>query len=186
MARCGKSFPHAFNVGKFLKVTYQSQHDLRTHHVCDRARSTCGPPLASYAEQSVKLYSLSVSRARPDVFVVAGTSPYAFLHDRRMQRSSMRDQWQVEMKDGLATQCVRRFGLPPRTEEKEGENGKKGKRRWEAEMQVTACKLSESNGRDVSFLNHVENYNRVEPFDPVDRFLFKRFSLPVRYSGRSF
>ena len=128
-----------------------SQHDLRTHHVCNRSRSACGAPLASYSEQGVKLYSLTVSRSRPEVFVVAGTSPYAFLHDRRMVRRSMQEEWGQTMKSDVMTQCVRRFGLPP--EEEVPREQEKRQRRWDAELQITACKLSESNGRDVRLLH---------------------------------
>lgn len=72
--------------------------------------TSCGPPLVDY--DGLSLYSLSVSKLRPHLFVVAGTAPYAFLHDRRMLRKPMQRDWGIEANaDGL-TQCVRRFGVP--------------------------------------------------------------------------
>lgn len=58
-------------------------HDLRTEHDC--LRRECGPPLLEYPDLS--LYSLSISKARPHLFVVAGTTRHAFL---RMQLHSYR------------------------------------------------------------------------------------------------
>ncbi|TNY21267.1 WD repeat-containing protein [Rhodotorula diobovata] len=97
------------------------QHDLRTHHVCRRNRfdesdeSSCPPPLASYGP-GLSLYSLTVSKLRPHLFVVAGTSPYAYLHDRRMLRAPMQRDWHLPASalssSSSLTQCVRRFGLP--------------------------------------------------------------------------
>lgn len=59
------------------------QHDLRMHHVCRKSRFDkssdvkCPPPLAEYP--GLSLYSLTISKLRPHLFVVAGQSPYAFL-----------------------------------------------------------------------------------------------------------
>jgi len=41
--------------------------------------ASCGPPLVEY--DGLSLYSLSVSKLRPHLFVVAGTAPYAFLRE---------------------------------------------------------------------------------------------------------
>ncbi|GAA5977776.1 hypothetical protein JCM10908_005092 [Rhodotorula pacifica] len=94
------------------------QHDTRVHHTCRTSRfqasgeADCPPPLASYP--SLSLYSLSLSLLRPHLFVVAGTSQYAYLHDRRMIRQASAD-WSLPTSlarsDDL-TVCVRRFGVP--------------------------------------------------------------------------
>ena len=42
--------------------------------------------------------------------MVAGTSPYAFLHDRRMIPRTMKEQWGVPLSPTQLTQCVRKFG----------------------------------------------------------------------------
>ncbi|GAA5874469.1 hypothetical protein JCM8547_007370 [Rhodosporidiobolus lusitaniae] len=98
------------------------QHDLRTHHVCRSTRfgrqpdAKCPPPLAAYP--GLSLYSLTISKLRPHLFVVAGTSPYAFLHDRRMlPPSSFRTAWGSSTplpspSSTSLTSCVRRFGVP--------------------------------------------------------------------------
>ncbi len=113
------------------------QHDLRTTHTCrspgQRSGAGCGPALASYP--GLTLYSLSCSSARPWLFVVAGTNPYAFLHDRRMVRHEVRRDWGLELEPDGLTQCVRRFGLP---------EGTRGSR------QVVSTKLGKGNGgRDL-------------------------------------
>lgn len=103
------------------------QHDTRQHHQCrtsrfqDPADAGCPPPLASYP--SLSLYSLSLSLLRPHLFVVAGTSSYAFLHDRRMLRKAATD-WQISSTASASndlTTCVRRFGVPNPVEPWEGE-----------------------------------------------------------------
>ena len=53
-----------------------------------------------------------------------------------MVRSQTRREWGLSLDETNATQCVRRFGLPA-----EGTRTN--------DLQVTACKLSESNGRDL-------------------------------------
>ena len=53
---------------------------------------------------------------RPELFVVAGTSEYAYLHDRRMIPRTMKEQWGVQMRPEELTQCVRRFGAPQEPE----------------------------------------------------------------------
>ncbi|GAA5976376.1 hypothetical protein JCM11641_005993 [Rhodosporidiobolus odoratus] len=108
------------------------QHDLRTHHVCRTSRlgsqpnASCPPPLASYGG-GMSLYSLSLSKLRPHLFVVAGTSPYAFLHDRRMLRSpAFQRDWSspslpYSPDSGSLTHCVRRFGVPSPTVPHDGD-----------------------------------------------------------------
>ncbi|KAI5480734.1 WD repeat protein [Pseudohyphozyma bogoriensis] len=105
------------------------QHDLRTGHTCMRRGTDCGDPLVSY--KGMGLYALSMSKASPHLFVVAGTHHEAFLHDRRMLRRPLLDDWGVELKEGAGvTQCVRRFGAP------------------DVKSNIVSAKLGE-NGRDL-------------------------------------
>ncbi|GAA5934275.1 uncharacterized protein JCM15063_004525 [Sporobolomyces koalae] len=101
------------------------QHDLRQPHACrpaariphrifDRDNSTrgrgCPEPLADYGD--MKLYSLSLSKLESHLFAVAGQSPFAYLHDRRMLRGPMIRDWSIEPSRHNLTECVRRFGVP--------------------------------------------------------------------------
>ncbi|BGP50055.1 hypothetical protein JCM10450v2_005963 [Rhodotorula kratochvilovae] len=123
------------------------QHDLRTHHVCRRNRfepaddAACPPPLAAYS--GLSLYSLTISKLRPHLFVVAGTSPFAYLHDRRMLRAPMQRDWHLPpsalspSSSSDLTQCVRRFGLS------EADNPP------HARSHIVAAKLSPTRPRDL-------------------------------------
>lgn len=106
------------------------QHDLRAPHTCPR----CPAPLADYSSIGTSLYTLTSSSLRPELFVCAGTAPYAYLHDRRMINRTMMAQWGVAAREGLTTQCVRRFGLV------------EGAQRSD---HIVACKMSEANGREL-------------------------------------
>ncbi len=113
------------------------QMDLRVPHSCSRSRdapymrfgnymrggagggdgsSGCPRPLCMH--EHMDLYSLSVSKLEPHLFVVAGTSEYAYLHDRRMVRTLIQRDWghvpapRDEDGAGALTQVVRKFGLP--------------------------------------------------------------------------
>ncbi|KAJ9090733.1 hypothetical protein QFC19_009475 [Naganishia cerealis] len=73
----------------------------------------------------VRRLLLSVSKINPYLFTVAGTTPYAYLQDRRMVRL-MKDEWATggfakggEADQGGKVHCVRRFGLNPNAEEVE-------------------------------------------------------------------
>lgn len=99
------------------------QHDLRTTHVCGRR---CPPPLVDYS-RSLEFYSLSLSKLRPELFVCAGTSPLAFLHDRRFGRA-IDDEWGVPPQQRQLSQCVRKFTLPNCRE---------------TSKHITACKMSD-------------------------------------------
>lgn len=72
-----------------LGVWSSSQHDLREAHNCD-GHDGCSPPLLAYS--GMKLYSLSLSKVRPHLFVVAGTSPYAFLRELSPLPSASRER----------------------------------------------------------------------------------------------
>ncbi|GAA5893872.1 hypothetical protein JCM6882_003116 [Rhodosporidiobolus microsporus] len=127
------------------------QHDLRTHHVCRtpgpgrQPNASCPPPLASY--HGLSLYSLSLSKLRPHLFVVAGTSPYAFLHDRRMLRSpAFQRDWGSSVPSSSSpfssndlTTCVRRFGVPSPSAPYNGD----------ITNHIVATKLSPTNPREL-------------------------------------
>lgn len=105
------------------------QHDLRANHSCcsTSGQNSCPQPLADYSH-SIELFSLSLAQSRPELFVCAGSSPYAFLHDRRFSRP-IEQEWGVPpASQEQLSQCVRRFTLPECVE------GRK---------HITACKLSD-------------------------------------------
>ncbi|BGP18284.1 hypothetical protein JCM10213v2_006344 [Rhodosporidiobolus nylandii] len=154
------------------------QHDLRTTHTCRTARlgsqpqANCPPPLASYGG-GMSLYSLSVSKLRPHLFVVAGTSPYAFLHDRRMLRpSSFEHTWGFTPTSASSsssadlTTCVRRFGVPSPSSP------------WNGEIKnhIVATKLSPSKPNELLvsysekgvYLFDVDGETYTRPEEPKD------------------
>lgn len=101
-----------------------------------RSSATCGDPLIQYGRMMI--YSISISKLRPQLLVLGGSSRWAYLHDRRMLRNEMVRDWGVELREESGfTQCVRRFGVPKR----EGEG--------EIDNTIVAAKLSDSNPRDV-------------------------------------
>ncbi|BGP56941.1 hypothetical protein JCM8202v2_004577 [Rhodotorula sphaerocarpa] len=105
----------------------------------DPEEAGCPLPLASYP--SLSLYSLSLSLLRPHLFVVAGTSSYAYLHDRRMVRKATAD-WNLSsaLADPNAlTQCVRRFGVPNSVEPWKGDISK----------HIVSARLSPDRPRDL-------------------------------------
>lgn len=86
------------------------EFDLRLKHDC--SSSNCPPPIASFP---FSLYSISISKASPWLFIAAGTSPYAYLQDRRMNPRILKEEWGVKMDGNDETslsKCVRRFGIP--------------------------------------------------------------------------
>ena len=97
------------------------QMDLRTPHRCGSGRDYgegCPAPLAHFP---MGLYSLSVSKAEPWLFAVAGMSKYAYLQDRRMIPRLLKREWGISLSTAnpeeaerqALTMCVRRFGQPP-------------------------------------------------------------------------
>jgi hypothetical protein len=128
------------------------QTDLRVNHTCKRSRSYgqgCPAPLLRH---SMELYSLSVSKQEPWLFVVAGTSEYAYLHDRRMVPRLIQQEWGVVPRgdDGALTTCVRRFGRPDEGWDVTDKAGRDGS------CHITAAKIEETMGRDVS-LTHASS-----------------------------
>lgn len=142
------------------------QMDLRASHTCrSRTGGSCPPPLAHYPSV---LYSLSVSKVEPWLFAVAGEAPLAYLHDRRMIPRLIKRDWgmsssMIEQQQAALTMCVRSFGIPsggfetpwaqddgrtalidqvpPSTINRRLLMGNRNS--------ITACKLSEHNGRDL-------------------------------------
>ncbi|GJN92924.1 hypothetical protein Rhopal_005967-T1 [Rhodotorula paludigena] len=143
------------------------QHDLRMHHVCRKSRFdessdvNCPPPLAEYP--GLSLYSLTISKLRPHLFVVAGQSPYAFLHDRRMIRAPMLRDWGISPSTSSRdlTQCVRRFGVPlsdpsssPPSSPGDASptaaaTAHRRRRVTDISQHIVACKLSPTRPRDL-------------------------------------
>lgn len=140
------------------------QMDLRAPHTCrSRTEGSCPPPLAHYASV---LYSLSVSKTEPWLFAVAGESPLAYLHDRRMIPRLIKRDWgmvsNADAESNALTMCVRSFGVPPggfeapwaqddgRTALVSEAPQLAGRRLLMGNRDsITACKLSEHNGRDL-------------------------------------
>ncbi|EJU06204.1 WD40 repeat-like protein [Dacryopinax primogenitus] len=123
------------SASNFLSVSQDGtvrQHDLRMPHTC---RTGCPPPLIKVPHQ---LFAISRSSLTPYYFVVAGSSPYAHLFDRRMIPRLLEDEWGVQAQDDELAQAVRRFGrrtIP--TYEKA------------RDAHVTGTRMAESNGHEL-------------------------------------
>nr|CDI55450.1 wd40 repeat-like protein [Melanopsichium pennsylvanicum 4] len=138
------------------------QMDIRAPHTCrSRTGGSCPPPLAHYPSE---LYSLSVSKLEPWLFAVAGESSFAYLHDRRMVPRVVKRDWGMtnDMEQDALTMCVRKFGIPPGGFETpwvqhdgrtalvaEAPQPSKPRLLMGNRNSITACKLSEDNGRDL-------------------------------------
>ncbi|TKY85587.1 hypothetical protein EX895_005749 [Sporisorium graminicola] len=156
------------------------QMDLRVPHTCrSPTGGSCPPPLAHYPWV---LYSLSLSKLEPWLFAVAGDSSLAYLHDRRMIPRLIKRDWGMsfsneEQQDAL-TMCVRAFGIPrggfsaplvqsdgrtalvdvaPRPANRHFFNGNCNS--------ITACKLSEYNGRDLLVSYSSGHIHRFDIYD---------------------
>lgn len=82
----------------------------------------------------------------PWLFVVAGMSPTAYLHDRRMIPRLIEREWGMSTlaRAGALTQCVRRFERPPK-----GWSGKERKK-TQNYLHISAAKIEQTGGQDVS------------------------------------
>ncbi|KAI0774275.1 WD40 repeat-like protein [Fomes fomentarius] len=109
------------------------QHDLRMHHSCREDR--CPAPLVRVSHE---LSTLSLSPLTPYQFVVAGSSPYGYLFDRRHVGRQFREQWGQPLHTGEVTTCVRRFGRRAR-----GQHESRG------HEHVTGSRMASSNGHEV-------------------------------------
>jgi hypothetical protein len=96
----------------------------------------------------MELYSLSVSKMEPWLFAVAGTSDKVYLQDRRMIPRLLRKEWgsHIDEETAALTHCVRRFSRDIAETRRRGE----GHRERHNRAHITAVKISETNGRDVS------------------------------------
>ncbi|PWN43171.1 WD40 repeat-like protein [Ceraceosorus guamensis] len=149
------------------------QTDLRVNHTCsERGRSssqsfalsssTCPSPLVRH---SMELYSLSVSKVEPWLFVVAGTSAHAYLHDRRMLPRLLKREWgesTPEPERDALTQCVRRFGRPQR----QWDSGEPVKSAF-GRAHITAAKIEESTGREL-LLSYSDTDSTIYRFNLYD------------------
>ncbi|GAA5997776.1 hypothetical protein JCM5350_003053 [Sporobolomyces pararoseus] len=99
------------------------QHDLRLPHQCgsrssnrsrfggggfrERNAENCSEiPLADYSSNGLRLYSMSLSKLQPHLFAVSGTSPFAYLHDRRMLKTPMIRDWSISPNSQNLTECI--------------------------------------------------------------------------------
>lgn len=90
---------------------------------------------------------------------MAGTSPFAYLQDRRMV-SAAKKEWEIKdwrwIDQGGKVQCVRRFGLEP---EDAGEGPPTPttarRRRLGAVRHVTAVEMSKDVSEDVSLIPRI-------------------------------
>ncbi|OXG48096.1 hypothetical protein J010_04775 [Cryptococcus neoformans] len=125
------------------------QHDLRRPHSCS---SEC-PEALFQAPRGVDLYSLSVSTVTPHIFAVAGTSPYAYICDRRMLPRQT-PSWGPYIKSAGDVYCVRKLGLPDEEWETVSPRGRR--RLFDGERHVSCVKMSGENADEVAvnFMKH--------------------------------
>ncbi|KAI0723306.1 WD40 repeat-like protein [Earliella scabrosa] len=108
------------------------QHDLRVRHSC---RGGCPAPLV-HVEHS--LYTLSMSPLTPYQFVVAGSSPFGYLFDRRHAGRHFQEEWGQPPDSNGVTTCVRKFGRRTRGQFERKDNA-----------HVTGSRMASSNGHEV-------------------------------------
>jgi DDB1- and CUL4-associated factor 6 len=120
------------------------------------------PPLISYSNYNVELYTISCSPSQPHYIALGGTHVHCFLHDRRMMgRDRLNERGgriplslgtdQAEQKLVDATRCVAKFA--PYGQPSMSRNDTK---------QITACKLGQANPNEliVSWTgDHVYSFN---------------------------
>lgn len=94
----------------------------------------CPSPLVDYSEYDVEFNSMSLNPLHPQYFIVAGKDDFIYLHDRRMVGQGDRGGGNVS--HHAKSRCVKRF------------TSSSDHRRRRA-RQITACKFSSSNGREV-------------------------------------
>lgn len=115
----------------------------------DSSNDNLPPPLISYRDYNISLYTLSCSAAQPHYLALGGTHLHCFLHDRRMLgRDKLRERSGAfspsycsdSELDAIcqATRCVRKFaphGQPTMTRT--------------TTAQITACKLGNYNPNEL-------------------------------------
>jgi nuclear receptor interaction protein len=105
------------------------------------------PPLISYKDYGIDLYTISCSPSQPHYIALGGSHLHCFLHDRRMlgrdklrerggllSSSSPSDESALE----AATRCVRKFAPYGQPKMGRGEN-----------KYITACKISDANPNEL-------------------------------------
>ncbi|KAF9259539.1 WD40 repeat-like protein [Marasmius fiardii PR-910] len=107
------------------------QHDLRTSHSC--RSGLCPPPILSVDHE---LSTLALSPLTPYQIVVAGSSPYGYLFDRRYTGRILQEEW--GMRPNGVTTCVRRFGRPGNIV-----------RQFAYREHITGARMAAENGHEV-------------------------------------
>ncbi|CCX14282.1 Similar to Uncharacterized WD repeat-containing protein C609.03; acc. no. O94527 [Pyronema omphalodes CBS 100304] len=109
------------------------------------------PPLIDYSRYGMEINSISCSLSQPHYLALGGSSPYCYLHDRRMMgRDKLAEAGRMysrepitaddsEDRDNGATKCVRRF-LP------KGGDGWKSRR---SHAHITSVKISDYNPNNL-------------------------------------
>jgi nuclear receptor interaction protein len=111
-----------------------------------QASSVAPPPLISYKEYGIDLYTMSCSPSQPHYIALGGSHLHCFLHDRRMLgRDKLRERGGLlssssTSDDALqaATRCVRKFAPYGQPEMGRGES-----------KFITACKISDANPNEL-------------------------------------
>jgi DDB1- and CUL4-associated factor 6 len=140
-------------------------------------RSEAPPPLISYADYGIELYTISCSPSQPHYIALGGTHVHCFLHDRRMMgRDRLQerggripvslgsDAAQQKLED--ATRCVAKFA--PYGQPKMNRNDTK---------HITACKLGQANPNEliVSWTgDHIYSFNILKSQTDARLNTFKR------------
>jgi nuclear receptor interaction protein len=117
--------------------------------VADRMNDDTPPPLISYRDYNIDLYTLSCSPSQPHYIALGGTHLHCFLHDRRMLgRDKLRERGGAFSPSNCsdseldaicqATRCVRKFA--PHGQPKMGRT---------SSAQITACKISNANPNEL-------------------------------------
>jgi nuclear receptor interaction protein len=112
-----------------------------------QSNSVAPPPLISYKEYGIDLYTMSCSPSQPHYIALGGSHLHCFLHDRRMlgrdklrerggllSSSSLADEGALE----AATRCVRKFAPYGQPEMGRGES-----------KFITACKISDAHPNEL-------------------------------------
>lgn len=117
--------------------------------VSDRTNDDTPPPLISYRDYNIDLYTLSCSPSQPHYIALGGTHLHCFLHDRRMLgRDKLRERGGAFSPSNCsdseldaicqATRCVRKFA--PHGQPRMGRT---------SSAQITACKISNANPNEL-------------------------------------
>ncbi|KAF2399562.1 WD40 repeat-like protein [Trichodelitschia bisporula] len=142
-------------------------------------RDAAPPPLISYKDYHIDLYTISCSASQPHYIALGGTHLHCFLHDRRMlgrdklhERGGLLPAGAVsdDKTLGAATRCVRK--LAPHGQSKMG--------RMQAQ-QITACKISDANPNEliVSWSgDFIYNFDIIREGEP------KEVPKPATRNGR--